>query len=47
MLAGLRDHPELNFCDSVYRQFGRRRRLSDKQLDVLARIWRKVEDRGT
>ena len=47
MLAGLRDHPELNFCDSVYRQFGRRRRLSDNQLDVLARIWRKVEDRGT
>lgn len=48
MLDDLLDHPELTdweiaFVSSVYGQFSRRRRLSEKQIDVLASIWRKIE----
>lgn len=51
MLDDLLDRPELSdwqfgFVDSVYGQFCRRRRLSDKQIDVLERIWRQYEGRA-
>jgi hypothetical protein len=51
MLDDLLDHPQLtdweySFVESVYGQFRRRWRLSEKQLDVLFRIWRKIKARA-
>jgi hypothetical protein len=47
MLADLLGHPDLSawerdFVESVYGQYRRRWRLSDRQLQVLEGIWRKV-----
>lgn len=47
MLEQLLDHPDLsdwehNFVESVWSQYRRRWRLSDRQLEVLERIWRRV-----
>jgi hypothetical protein len=47
MLDDLLGHPDLSawerdFVESVYGQYRRLWRLSDRQLEVLERIWRKV-----